>query len=70
MANQPQENCLECTQHRGHTCPDVHALLIRLNIPPQEQVALWRVASEKVGCAGFKNILSSLQNRLAELNFE
>jgi hypothetical protein len=63
-ASQKQKSCLECTQSGGQACRDVRALLCRLNIPPQEQAILWRVATEKIGCTGFKNILSSLQNKI------
>jgi hypothetical protein len=64
-ANQKQKTCLGCTQSKGHICSDVHTLLYRLHIPPQEQAILWSMATEKVGCTNFKNILSSLQNKLS-----
>lgn len=59
-----------CTQSWGDVCRDVRALLHRLNIPPQEQAILWRMAIERVGCNGFKDILSSLQNGLAKTSCE
>ncbi|MDR3187703.1 MAG: hypothetical protein LBT94_00765 [Prevotellaceae bacterium] len=66
MTSQPQRSCLQCRLHskRERACRDVHALLCRLKIPPQEQAILWRMASKKVGCSSFKNILSSLQSKL------
>jgi hypothetical protein len=62
-AYQINMNCPECPRNGEHSRCDVHKLFHRLNILVHEQAVLWNMASEKMNCESFRNILLLLQDK-------